>query len=506
MVQDQVRRSDNPATRSNGQHHHHHHRSRHDRHQTRSHRNYYHSSDESAANSSRPYNLEINQRHESIKSDPLAICYSYLIAILSSILVVLGIYLSLTRFNARFLYISLGGILLECLSACIYCMSNIRQSRRAHHKQQSRDLFTLNNSNNLVHSSPRQATSRQQSARAAPFSSMPNGESLNSTAITSTTARSAESQQLNGQLRSQQQQVSIDNRDFGEIEEGNEASPHGSANLRIQNGGQTTGSNSLDSGSNAPLNPRPSTPSLHQTPDSLSIQDKTIGHDEGRQEDRRERFANTVTTEQANRSELMTLQSNDTSQAVQHDLPDSSNQPTSQQLAIPSHNNNYSSEVGDNTQLAPTSTTNSLPETHPNAGENSRALPMSSDIEQSQTDDLIPPTTSNDGVVGAAEGNNAQSNDQQVASPSQPVRRRMSALASGRNRRQVNTRRTLVMGLSGEEEVIEINEADLDDMSVLPPPYESIATPPPVGDSRTTTTSAVVENSTQQSEPPTDQQ
>lgn len=37
-------------------------------------------------------------------------------------------------------------------------------------------------------------------------------------------------------------------------------------------------------------------------------------------------------------------------------------------------------------------------------------------------------------------------------------------------------RRTLVMGLSGEEEVIEINEEDLDNMSVLPPSYESIAT------------------------------
>jgi len=38
-------------------------------------------------------------------------------------------------------------------------------------------------------------------------------------------------------------------------------------------------------------------------------------------------------------------------------------------------------------------------------------------------------------------------------------------------------RRTLVMGLSGEEEVIEINEEDLDEMSDLPPPYESIGSP-----------------------------
>lgn len=46
---------------------------------------------------------------------------------------------------------------------------------------------------------------------------------------------------------------------------------------------------------------------------------------------------------------------------------------------------------------------------------------------------------------------------------------------STHRQRQANLRRTLVMGLGGEEEMIEIDEDDLDNMSILPPPYESIA-------------------------------
>lgn len=58
--------------------------------------------------------------------------------------------------------------------------------------------------------------------------------------------------------------------------------------------------------------------------------------------------------------------------------------------------------------------------------------------------------------------------------------------------RQANLRRTLVMGLGGEEEMIEIDEDDLDNMSILPPPYESIA-----GDSSAAAAAAVATNQQQ---------
>lgn len=59
------------------------------------------------------------------------------------------------------------------------------------------------------------------------------------------------------------------------------------------------------------------------------------------------------------------------------------------------------------------------------------------------------------------------------ATDSAAVRKNVSS--SSRQQRQANLRQTLVMGLGGEEEMIEIDEDDLDNMSILPPPYESIA-------------------------------
>lgn len=64
----------------------------------------------------------------------LSICYSYMLAAISSIMVVVGIYLSLTRFNLNYLYLSLAGLMLVALGACLYCIGRIQLNRKARRK------------------------------------------------------------------------------------------------------------------------------------------------------------------------------------------------------------------------------------------------------------------------------------------------------------------------------------------------------------------------------------
>lgn len=61
-----------------------------------------------------------------------------------------------------------------------------------------------------------------------------------------------------------------------------------------------------------------------------------------------------------------------------------------------------------------------------------------------------------------------------AVSDSTEMARRKSAPSA--RQRAAHLRRTMVLGLSGEEEMIEIDEDDLDNESVLPPSYESIST------------------------------
>lgn len=65
------------------------------------------------------------------------LCFSYLIAILSSLLVVSGLYLSLTKLDLRFLYLSLAGLLSVFFSACLFCIGRLKTNQKSRRKPTS---------------------------------------------------------------------------------------------------------------------------------------------------------------------------------------------------------------------------------------------------------------------------------------------------------------------------------------------------------------------------------
>lgn len=65
------------------------------------------------------------------------------------------------------------------------------------------------------------------------------------------------------------------------------------------------------------------------------------------------------------------------------------------------------------------------------------------------------PSTSSEGHQDSSRPNNSPSNNRASTS-------------------NIHHRTTLIMGLSGEEELIEISDVDIDKMSMLPPSYESL--------------------------------
>lgn len=322
----------------------------------------------------------------------LSICYSYLIAIFSSFLVVLGIYLSLTKFNAHFLYISLAGLLIEATGACIYCLSNIHKSKLARRKQ----------TNNLSIENDNQQPIRQREVTT--MTNMLNNRTLNQSAINSSTAQTNEQR--------------------------NNPSIHGPSCSRDNN-------NSAQQGNQ--IN-RPSTDSNSSietlgSPVSANQAERPVIENSNEQLPKTQSCQNGVTE-----SPIITSP-NDT-----HD-----NHAIETSINSPQLDNRQPGDQTSSTEIA----------------EPLQSLTQVCADESTGGDetDLInlqrPPAVSSGGL--------------QVTNDSQAPRRQV-APSNHHGHRAANIRRTLVMGLSGEEEVIEIDEEDLDNMSILPPSYESIAT------------------------------
>jgi hypothetical protein len=289
----------------------------------------------------------------------VSICYSYLIAILSSFLVVLGIYLALTKFNPRFLYISLTGLLIEAFSACIFCISTIHKSRLAQYKQTTDDVPALESE---------VVASRQQQARAVTHL-LTNRTLNNQTAIRVTNDDNLD-------------QTNVDTRPPIE-------------NCLVTKTQNQTIEPRLLAQDSSQINVQPSdieAPSNCQAPPENA--DQTSGH---------------ATIDEQN--ELPSL--------------------GSEHAAVETNN-----DASQNTHIQ--CDRNESPESVNQALDNPQ-------IDKPQT----------------------SANDDPDLNPAPPH-------ASKRNPRPANVRRTLVMGLNGEEEVIEIDEQDLDEMSILPPPYESL--------------------------------
>lgn len=412
----------------------------------------------------------------------ISIFYSYLIAIFSSFLVVLGIYLSLTKFNYSFLSISLAGLLIEAFGACIYCISNIRSSRLARRKQRiNSDDFILQNDGNIIENHNLDSGNFNRQQQITTITHILSNRNLNSNCITN----------------------NDDNHDiYNPIENGptaiNNTDIPSSPDLQIsshvdldneratnQNTSNTTipkltqqedqvDSNNCGSFNNdgPPYNQLPKSINRIKSPEAISgdFSSSTTNLLENQQSSSRD--TNSVTGDEQVPSQLSInmvsqfnsqLSDNDGS-AKEHAMASG---PIVMREELNSSIGSQSNHRNSNVQEAPQSSADSINRPNESSYPNHETTAMKNQVdnldltsaEEHQTTDLeqqeATPTASN--------------NDQVEAQ----ARRKKAPQSS--SQRPANLRRTLVMGLGGEQEMIEIDEEDLDNMSILPPPYESIA-------------------------------
>lgn len=369
-----------------------------------------------------------------------SICYSYLIAIVSSFLVVLGIYLSLTKFNIRYLYISLVGLLIEAISACIYCVSNIHSSKLARRKQRVNlqeshgartDRDGGNNLSNLT---------RQQEI--ATITDILNNRTLTTTNDVANANDSSAITNDNG-LESAQNDRQINP-------------------LVTQNDPQTSSSEiqQLNSVNN-------------ELPDQVNISIPAM--EESQQDDQIDSVLSSTSTQNTS-SKLLPKRSNSS------DSPDN---PSSLASSDNNQNHSASNQCSSNmVSLIHVSTSNSENDTDValnsvlgDPTQKTKMEPQSSNSTDNPEQASNPPI---DLINLDHENSRGYSNPSAALPATEPSVPRRNVSKTNHNR--ANLRRTLVMGLSGEEEMIEIDEDDLDNMSILPPTYESIAADKPRAD------------------------
>lgn len=444
--------------RSHHQLHSHHH----------SHHNHHHHHHINPSTSSNLAGSSSRSSREASFGHSKSICYSYLIAMLCSFLVALGIYLSLTRFNLKYLYISLIGLLIEAVGACIYCICNIRSSQLARQKPRlateefildtSGNIRTNNttNGNNVItiptsnnHQTQRQLTTTTTAGQSPTIthilsnrtfnSNSNNDENIGTTSVDSITAININN---DSQTPEQQQQ-----------------------STRPKNSTE-------DGGENVNSLPPSTSNSGDQTPANLNHSSENsiiIIPDEGHED----RIDSLLTATSASLTipvdQLPTSTTADT--ALTHD-PSTENtdgnvqtatEADANQIVAPSQMSiNLSSQFTGQLQDGKSSK-NKQPNS-PSTVSSGIASPESSqqqEISLSTSSAGPQPVSENDSTAAATASSSNQSGELSQQQQAAQERRR--------------NRRTLIMGLSGEEEAIEIDEDDLDNMSILPPPYESIA-------------------------------
>ena len=364
-----------------------------------------------------------------------SIFYSYLIAIISSFLVVLGIYLTLTRFEAHFLYISLVGLLIEATSACIYCLSNIRKSRLArrkqtddfflennqpirhhNHRQQIRTVTHILSNRTLTNQSPSAITNDNNTSRTiSPSTAQENGIRDNTSVGVLT-----EHMVSNGHANSIE--LSRPDHDSGAPQQARHLQfDHADLNQALLSNQQATNS----------LQQLPKNQNCYDLPNLSDVTQTIINtsqHDNN-----------------GNNDEAMT-----------------SAEPPYAYPSDPRVPIETLSSVGEDFQV-PTAPT--------------RLLTITSGHDETDLIDLQQQSP----IASTSRQLEVTNDPQPVEGPMTREESASAEPAGGRRRRRqqqraANFRRTLVMGLSGEEEVIEIDEEDLDNMSILPPSYESVAT------------------------------
>lgn len=387
----------------------------------------------------------------------ISICYSYLIAIGSSFLVVLGIYLSLTNFNHRYLSISLLGLALETLSACFYCMRNVHQSKLARRKQrissndsvingrlqiesrhhhqlaniiQQRQFVTSDVINNRNGVSANHGGDNFEAVHSDPTTDHPNEHNpdipeLSNQSTDAPCAPSRDYSQETAQHNSPSQDH-IDSR---------EQLPESSC----QNVGPLEATNNVAS------------EPISQLQDDNNIQiTATAQVNESFDGD----HLNTSAQSNYNRTQI-----EDNQQIHQHLNSGCDSTQNNQTI-------NNSIHVFENN---PTTTQSNDDNTISIQASQPGLVDVTDSIGSSRNQDVRSKTNQNQTISQRHVGLMIPD------SHSSPNARKSPRL---NHQRLANVRRTLVMGLSGEEELIEIDDNDLDNMSILPPPYESISKQP----------------------------
>lgn len=475
-------------------------------------------------------------------SNGLSIFYSYMIAICSSFLVVLGIYLALTRIDAHFLYISILGLFIEAFSACIFCISNFHTSKVARRKERinSNEFIIMGGQYGLDN----QQVSTQMHPRSVvnPTHMLTNQDVAN---IVPPSETGDNTTNVSPNPPSGQVQPPDDN---NSIIENNVPTSD-----RVQQGGtieswHTTSTTILD-GSIIPLNSKSKI--ISQGSNLSQLTSPIVGtQSELPKNDNNDDNTNINTIDNGNNNNITNNNNEDDIAGYQnkqipgpsslqneslttntHDITPLNPEKTDvtnpsidssmiQQVAANNQNQNEDEnqeQASDNQHLVNSSLINKdikrcdrrIQEDCDDRNQNkvatssTQAIKCSELSEQQSTSlsgevatitNVITDSThvldnvNNLTVPGDNDGNNSEVNcDTRLAdarSLSSPQRSSglivsdpQSPVSPNTNKRPINSRRTLVMGLSGQEELIEIDEEDLDEMSILPPSYDSIVGP-----------------------------
>lgn len=398
-----------------------------------------------------------DRSHMSANNGRASIFYSYLIAIISSFLVVLGIYLSLTRFNFQFLYISFIGFMIETIGACIYCVSRIHASKLARRKQRiDSDEFILTTGGNIDNNNHHAINNGTNLSRQ---------QAQNPTTVTHILTNRALSNQTN----------EANGRQSNSIENSNNNNNTNNENISIENHSANPTAIQPETQSNSP----PSmTNSLARDERQTSLVDELSTTEQLTNGGEVPTSSDSPAVVELNKQ---TTNSADNLQLPVNLVPEASEPDSVGELP----KKNESCQESQATSIAIPNNLSS-PESPSTSSANHAHVTIPVEQQQTINDNRLEKNPVDKVDIGTIVNDANDTNDLIISSRqiisgglaiSEPdlepqVVRRLNVPSQ---QRPSNVRRTLVMGLGGEEEYIEIDEEDLDNMSILPPPYESIA-------------------------------
>lgn len=433
---------------------------------------------------------------------------------------VLGLYLALTRFNVRYLYISLVGLSFEAVGACIYCISNTRTSKLTRRKQrvsnannnaymlnggtsnnvnQGNSNSNQNNLNSILHISNPHV--RGQQAHTSDLNHIleartPRSVDDNTRVYDEPPAEATSPDLMTGDTNSNAQPP----QSCPPRVQSRQTVDEQVANLNVSQNDNTIGGSGKEENSVVIINvlsdsshpPAPESTSTFPL-NSIACNVEQLPNIDGCQLKTQELSNNTALASHSHHEDRVGC-----AEATQGTLGQTS-------TTLATNTTNSSSQNKDNTSLRLNQISGDIPSETPSSTavvtfEQQVGTSASSHQQQQHqqqnlisTDnstsrltaansiDLIQLSLGNEDSLNITTALNNTTSSPNTSHgglvPSAPYEHQMSSMkrSPGQGQRNVHLRRTLVMGLGGEEELMEIDEEDLDNMSILPPSYDSIA-------------------------------